>query len=53
MTDKRKHPILHNFQTGLIAGILVVGPLGITYLMLKIIFQFLDGFFAPLVYQLR
>ncbi len=41
--------IRHNIQRYLIAGLLVVVPLWLTYIALKFFFFLLDGFLAPIV----
>lgn len=53
--QKAKQPFLirlrNTIERRLIAGILVVGPLWVSYIALKFFFRSLDSFFAPIVKQ--
>src|SRR3989338_6003956 len=54
--EKEKISLLIRIQNTvrrrLIAGLLVVVPLWVTYVALKYFFRLLDGFFAPLIKRL-
>jgi uncharacterized membrane protein len=42
----------HHIQNKFIAGVVIVVPLGITILLLRMMFRWLDGLFAPLALRL-
>lgn len=44
-----KHSIVQHLKTSLMAGLLVVVPVGITIFILKFLFNFADGFLGPLI----
>lgn len=44
-----KRGIVHHLKTSLMAGLLVVIPVGITIFILKFLFNFADGFLGPVI----
>ena len=44
-----KRGLIHHLKTSLMAGLLVVVPVGITIFILKFLFNFADGFLGPLI----
>jgi uncharacterized membrane protein len=44
-----KRGIIHHLKTSLMAGLLVVIPLGLTIFILKFLFNLADGFLGPLI----
>ena len=44
-----KRGFIHHLKTSLMAGLLVVVPVGITIFILKFLFNFADGFLGPLI----
>ena len=54
--EKKRLPLLTRFRNNirrrLIAGVLVVVPLWMTYIALKFFLRMLDGFFAPIIKRL-
>lgn len=47
-----KHGLAHHLKTSLVAGLLVVIPVGITIFILKFLFNLADGFLGPLIAKL-
>jgi uncharacterized membrane protein len=50
--EQAKHGIVHHLKTSLMAGLLVVVPVGITIFILKFLFNFADGFLGPVIAKL-
>jgi len=44
-----KHGFIHHLKTSLVAGLLVVIPVGLTIFILKFLFNLADGFLGPLI----
>jgi uncharacterized membrane protein len=44
-----KHGFVHHLKTSLMAGLLVVIPVGLTIFILKFLFNLADGFLGPLI----
>lgn len=52
MTDQKKSifsDILHDIRSSLIAGLLTVVPLGITYIIINFLFKTIDGFLSDFI----
>lgn len=47
--EKVKQSLKANVKRNLITGLFVIIPLGITYLILKIVFKWLDGILSPII----
>jgi uncharacterized membrane protein len=44
-----KHGFIHHLKTSLMAGLLIVIPVGLTIFILKFLFNLADGFLGPLI----